>query len=716
MGITDYNERSKLFKLIQICKREITPGSSAISSEHAALINGGEGAKPSSKAPAIPRKPTGFSGEPPSSGIPAPAPVSARPSSDALDAELMRFGGGGAAAPAMDRKRSESSLPPAGPTAPRSRAASVAAAPAPASVVGVGASASPSSQSPSPVPMEFEGKAGSRPGSKIKVAVRKRPRNSKEKARGEEDIAQVDGSVGHGGVIIHEAKVKVDLTKYVERHHFYFDEAFPEGSSNMDVYARTCKPLVSFLFANQGKCTCFAYGQTGSGKTFTMMGVPSDDSNSGLYLLAARDIFAMLRHPQYADVQVWVSFFEIYGGKLFDLLNQRAKLVMREDGSKNVNVIGLKEVRTDSVDSLFDWIARGNQARSTGSTGANIDSSRSHAILQLTLKKKDTKGELKMHGRFSFIDLAGSERAADTTNNDRRTRLEGAEINKSLLALKECIRALDQQSGHLPFRGSTLTQVLKDSFMGNSRTVMIANVSPNSGSCEHTLNTLRYADRVKELKSGGGSGPPSHNPYMPHLQQARPAGPAASSSSAAASSASSASSAASSPAGTAVAPSQIPVSGKRRPSGGGDRVTVLDDSVDLGAGPSAGGGAGASGSGSASGGAAGEESSSAAAFEGDLARTHTDLCSTILNEEDSIMEAHRASIDMTMKLIKEEVELLRAASDASANIDDYANTLFEIRSRILKNSSDFLSKLEVFRQHLKQEEVLSTTVKQRQKG
>merc|ERR1712072_1468268 len=110
------------------------------------------------------------------------------------------------------------------------------------------------------------------------------------------------------------------------------------------------------------------------------------------------------------------------------------------------------------------------------------------------------KRDKKLVGKFSFIDLAGSERGADTMDVDRQRRLEGAEINKSLLALKECIRALDRQDGgHVPFRGSKLTQVLRDSFMGNSRTVMIAAVSPNVLSCEHSLNSLRYADRVKEL-------------------------------------------------------------------------------------------------------------------------------------------------------------------------------------------------------------------------
>lgn len=130
-------------------------------------------------------------------------------------------------------------------------------------------------------------------------------------------------------------------------------------------------------------------------------------------------------------------------------------------------------------------------------TGANADSSRSHAILQLQLRRSTDQ---KVFGTMSFIDLAGSERGADTIDQNKQTRLDGAEINKSLLALKECIRALDMEKKHLPFRGSKLTQVLKDSFTGNSKTTMIANVSPANSCCEHTLNTLRYADRVKELK------------------------------------------------------------------------------------------------------------------------------------------------------------------------------------------------------------------------
>lgn len=146
----------------------------------------------------------------------------------------------------------------------------------------------------------------------------------------------------------------------------------------------------------------------------------------------------------------------------------------------------------------MDVIAEGLQLRSSGSTGANDSSSRSHAILQMELKKVSNH---HVHARMSFIDLAGSERGADTTDNDKKTRNEGRDINTSLLALKECIRALDQQKDHVQFRQSMLTRVLKDSLTGTSKTTMIANVSPANSCTEHTLNSLRYADRVKEMRN-----------------------------------------------------------------------------------------------------------------------------------------------------------------------------------------------------------------------
>ena len=158
--------------------------------------------------------------------------------------------------------------------------------------------------------------------------------------------------------------------------------------------------------------------------------------------------------------------------------------------------MGLSEKEVSSVDELMKVIGFGMGVRTTGVTGANMDSSRSHALLQISFKQPSNK----LFSKVSFIDLAGSERGADTIDQNKQTRMDGAEINKSLLALKECIRALDQDKKHTPFRGSKLTLVLKDSFAGNCKTLMIANVSPTQSCCEHTLNTLRYADRVKELK------------------------------------------------------------------------------------------------------------------------------------------------------------------------------------------------------------------------
>jgi kinesin family member 2/24 len=173
--------------------------------------------------------------------------------------------------------------------------------------------------------------------------------------------------------------------------------------------------------------------------------------------------------------------------------------------------------------------------RTSGTTAANSNSSRSHAVLQIILKTSSPIGSqsnistvpsstsrtntnnnnpavlrrlTKEVGKMSLIDLAGSERGKDTASGDRVQRMEGSEINKSLLALKECIRALGRGDGsHVPFRGSTLTKVLRDSFIGDkSKVCMIAMVSPTHSDVENTMNTLRYADRVKELRTGGDHG------------------------------------------------------------------------------------------------------------------------------------------------------------------------------------------------------------------
>ncbi|KAL5487192.1 hypothetical protein EMCRGX_G019766 [Ephydatia muelleri] len=318
---------------------------------------------------------------------------------------------------------------------------------------------------------------------KISVCVRKRPLNKKELSKKEIDVVTIPDK---SSMLVHEPKQKVDLTKYLENQNFCFDYSFDETVSNEVVYHYTAKPL------------------TGSGKTHTMGGAfvgKEQDAAKGVYALAAGDVFQLNSLPQNKskELSVNASFFEIYNGKVYDLLNKKKKLQILEDAKQLVQVVGLKEEPVHGVGDVLQLIQIGNQCRTSGTTSANQTSSRSHAVFQIVLRKRSGR----LHGKFSLIDLAGNERGVDTASSDRQTRMEGAEINKSLLALKECIRALGRKGAHLPFRGSKLTLVLKDSFAGdNSRTCMIAMISPGLSCCEHTLNTLRYADRVKELRSG----------------------------------------------------------------------------------------------------------------------------------------------------------------------------------------------------------------------
>uniref|UniRef100_A0AAQ4RNI4 Kinesin-like protein n=1 Tax=Gasterosteus aculeatus aculeatus TaxID=481459 RepID=A0AAQ4RNI4_GASAC len=305
---------------------------------------------------------------------------------------------------------------------------------------------------------------------RICVCVRARPLNKKELTTKDLDVITIPSK---DVVMVHEPKQKVDLTRYLENQTFRFDYAFDENSTNEMVYRFTAQPLVETIF-ERGMATCFAYGQTGSGKTHTMGGDFSgknQDCSKGIYALSARDVFLMIKKPNYKklDLQIFATFFEIYSGKVFDLLNRKAKLRVLEDGKQQVQVVGLQEKEVKCTEDVLKLIEVGNSCRTSGQTSANAHSSRSHAVFQIILRRRG-----KMHGKFSLIDLAGNERGADTSSADRQTRLEGAEINKSLLALKECIRALGLNKPHTPFRASKLTQVLRDSFIGeNSRTCMV---------------------------------------------------------------------------------------------------------------------------------------------------------------------------------------------------------------------------------------------------
>ena len=248
------------------------------------------------------------------------------------------------------------------------------------------------------------------------------------------------------------------------------------------------------MIFNDGIVTIFAYGQTGSGKTFTMVALQD---------LAIGDIFKLAEND-YSDLepQISLSFYEIYSGRVLDLLNNKKRLTVLEDHNNKIQVKGLQEMDVSSEAELKDAIKYAHSVRTTHATQANDTSSRSHAICCVNIR--DGNGSIL--GKFLMVDLAGSERAQDIKSNNRERRAEGAEINKSLLALKECIRALHDARGggdsHLPFRASKLTMVLRDSFIGTKKNIwigMIACVSPGYSHADHTLNTIRYAERLKEF-------------------------------------------------------------------------------------------------------------------------------------------------------------------------------------------------------------------------
>ena len=293
--------------------------------------------------------------------------------------------------------------------------------------------------------------------SKIFVIVRKRPLSKKEINNGEIDCI----SCLNPKVVIHECKIKIDgITKYLEDYDFYFDNTFSENESTEEIYGYTIEPMIN-LVLKKGIVTCFAYGQTGSGKTYTMKGIQN---------LAIESLYEESQKIK-KKFEFYISFFEIYGGRLYDLLNNKNKLQVFDDSKGITQIYGT--------------------------------SSRSHAICNIVIKEKGSKE----FGKLSLVDLAGSERAEETQSNNRTRRAEGAEINKSLLALKECIRALQARktSGnndiHVPFRASKLTHVLRDSFVSKSdksRIIMISCINPSYIFSNHSINTLRYSDRLKE--------------------------------------------------------------------------------------------------------------------------------------------------------------------------------------------------------------------------
>lgn len=291
------------------------------------------------------------------------------------------------------------------------------------------------------------------------------------------------------------------LNKSKERR-YNFDIAFDETTENEEVYQGTAFHLISGVL--QGfNATVFAYGATSAGKTHTMLGNPREP---GMMMLTLLDLFAEVAAQRSERAfEIKCSFLEVYNENVRDLLQPDADyLDIREDPVRGMCVAGISEVGgLESAAEIMSLLHQANRYRTTEATGANVTSSRSHAVLQVVVEQRDRTADIMAQvnlGKLSMIDLAGSERASHTNNKGMRM-IEGANINRSLLALGNCITALSSAVAFVPYRDSKMTRLLKDSLGGNCRTIMIANVSPCHLNYEDTHNTLKYANRAKNIKT-----------------------------------------------------------------------------------------------------------------------------------------------------------------------------------------------------------------------
>ncbi|XP_077084784.1 kinesin-like protein KIF18A [Siphateles boraxobius] len=348
--------------------------------------------------------------------------------------------------------------------------------------------------------------------SHVKVVVRVRPLNNKEKDGNCKKVVHV---VDNHMLVFDPKEEEVtffrgqrvgnrDVRKRANKDlKFVFDSVFGEDSSQLEVFENTTKAIVDGVL-NGYNCTVFAYGATGAGKTHTMLGTCD---TPGVMFLTMKELFARMDLIKEDKVfNIAFSYLEVYNEQIRDLLTNSGPLAVREDGSNGVVVQGLTLHQPKSAENILEALDYGNRNRTQHPTDMNASSSRSHAVFQIYLRQQDKTASLNPNVRvakMSLIDLAGSERASATNANGARLR-EGANINRSLLALGNVINTLANpkcKKTHIPYRDSKLTRLLKDSLGGNCRTVMIANVSPSSLSYEDTHNTLKYANRAKEIKS-----------------------------------------------------------------------------------------------------------------------------------------------------------------------------------------------------------------------
>ncbi|XP_020672264.1 kinesin-like protein KIN-5C isoform X2 [Dendrobium catenatum] len=303
---------------------------------------------------------------------------------------------------------------------------------------------------------------------------------------------------------------------------FTFDKVFGPSAKQKDLYEQAITPIVNEVLEGFN-CTIFAYGQTGTGKTYTMEGEcrrakngPKGQLplNAGVIPRAVKQIFDALE-CQHTEYSVKVTFLELYNEEITDLLapeelskialedKQKKQLPLMEDGKGGVLVRGLEEEIVTSADEIFSLLERGSSKRRTAETLLNKQSSRSHSLFSITIHIKEATPEgeeLIKCGKLNLVDLAGSENISRSGAREGRAR-EAGEINKSLLTLGRVITALVEHLGHIPYRDSKLTRLLRDSLGGRTKTCIIATVSPSVHCLEETLSTLDYAHRAKNIKN-----------------------------------------------------------------------------------------------------------------------------------------------------------------------------------------------------------------------
>ncbi|XP_078703332.1 kinesin-like protein KIF27 [Branchiostoma floridae x Branchiostoma belcheri] len=309
---------------------------------------------------------------------------------------------------------------------------------------------------------------------------------------------------------------------------FTFDHVLSSKTSQDEAYSKIVEPLVQSCFEGYN-ATVFAYGQTGSGKTYTIVGGGNTDTITedeyGIIPRAIKQIFSTIAQNHNVDYTVLVSYIEVYMEELRDLIELETSskdLHIREDENGNTVIIGAKEEQCCSVDEVMAILASGSASRQTGTTLMNEHSSRSHSIFTLVIEQRwrdvDASASLApdeddldstaketrfVSSKFHFVDLAGSERAQKTGNVGDRFK-ESIHINSGLLALGNVISALGdtkKRASHIPYRDSKITRLLKDSLGGNAQTAMITCISPSSSDFDETLNSLKYANRARNIKN-----------------------------------------------------------------------------------------------------------------------------------------------------------------------------------------------------------------------